>query len=148
MSGHGPAAGPDAADLRQAGYPPVAKLAIGTLALLVCGGVYLAAELNHSTALAVPGTLVGLAVLALFVNLLLLSRIKNFSWSTFWLVARWAVLAYIVIAGLLEFVFIYDHTPARELTLFTVMLAAFAIDIPLLLSFSVARWADLPGDPH
>ena len=37
----------------------------------------------------------------------------------FFRVLGWALLAYAVIAGILEFVFVYDHTPARLLALFT-----------------------------
>ena len=55
----------------------------------------------------------------------------------------WALLAYAVIAGILEYVFVYDHTPARLLILFTAMLVLFAIDVPLMLAYSVARWQPL-----
>jgi hypothetical protein len=55
------------------------------------------------------------------------------------------LLAYFVIAGILEFVFIYDHTPAHDLALFSVLLFLFATDVPLILAFSVARW-QLPPD--
>jgi len=43
-------------------------------------------------------------------------------------------------AGILEFVFVYDHTPTRLLVLFTAMLTLFAVDVPLMLGYSVARW--------
>jgi hypothetical protein len=46
----------------------------------------------------------------------------------------------VVIAGILEYVFLYDHTPGRELALFSAMLLLFALDVPLMLSYSVARW--------
>ena len=45
-----------------------------------------------------------------------------------------------MIAGILEYVFVYDHTPARVLALFIAMLVLFALDVPLMLSYSVARW--------
>jgi len=138
MSGH--EVGPDEIDLRQAELPPVTNLAIVTLALLVSGGVYLAAQLNRSTSLVVPGILVGAAVLCLLANVVMLTRLKEFAWGSFFLVGKWALLGYVVIAGVLEFVFVYDHTPARELSLFTVMLVVFAVNVPLLLAYSVARY--------
>lgn len=57
------------------------------------------------------------------------------------MVAGRALAAYLVIAGMLEFVFVLDHTPGRLLVLLTLMLLVFAIDVPLLLGFSVARYA-------
>ena len=48
-------------------------------------------------------------------------------------VLGWALLAYGVIAGILEYVFVYDHTPGRELALFSAMLVLFALDVPLML---------------
>jgi hypothetical protein len=50
------------------------------------------------------------------------------------------LLAYLTIAGILEFVFVFDHTPAHQLALFSVLLFLFATDVPLILAFSVARW--------
>ncbi len=84
------------------------------------------------------------AGVVLVVNLVLLSRIASFAWEVFFRVVGWALLAYLVFAGILEFVFIYDHTPGRQLVLFSAMLALFAVDVPLLLAFSVARYQPVP----
>ena len=62
----------------------------------------------------------------------------------FFRVLGWALLAYLVIAGILEFVFVYDRTPGRQLALFTVLLSLFATDVPVLLAFSVARYQPVP----
>ena len=134
---------PDAEDLRQAELPPVMPIAIVTLALIVSGGVVVAAQYGRPAHLTVPTVLLSLAGLLLVVNAVLIARIKAFAWPVFFRVLGWALLAYAVIAGILEYVFIYDHTPARLLTLFTVMLVMFAIDVPLMLSYSVARWQPL-----
>lgn len=148
MSGHAPTGAPDAVDLRQAEYPPIAKVAIATLIALVSGGVVLAAQINHAKELVVPSLLLAVAAVLLVVNVALLARIKNFAWGTFTLVGKWALLAYMIIAGILEFVFIFDHTPGAQLGLFTGMLLVFALNVPLLLGYSVARYASLPGDPE
>lgn len=55
------------------------------------------------------------------------------------------LLAYGVIAGMLEYVFIDDGTGGAMLALLTVSLVLFAVDIPVLLAFSVARFQ--PGRP-
>ncbi len=134
----------DEIDKRQADLPPIHQLATLTLALVVVGGIYMAAHIDHSGTL-VPATVLAVAAaLVLVVNAVLLARIREFAWAKFFQVFGWALLAYLVIAGILEFVFVYDHTPRRELVLFSVMLAMFAVDVPLLLGFSVARYQPVP----
>jgi hypothetical protein len=135
---------PDEIDLRQAGLPPVARLATLTLALVIAGGILMAAQIGRSHSLVAPTILTAAAGLVLVVNLFLLSRITAFAWPTFFRVFGWALLAYAVFAGILEFVFVYDHTPGGQLVLFSIMLAMFAVDVPLLRAFSVARYQPVP----
>lgn len=131
---------PDAEDLRQSELPPVMPIAIATLVLVVAGGIVVAAQYGGPPKLTVPVILLGLAAVLLVVNAVLVFRIKEFARPVFHRVLGWALLAYVVIAGILEYVFIYDHTPGRELALFSGMLVLFALDVPLMLSYSVARW--------
>jgi hypothetical protein len=122
--------------------PPIQQIAIAVLALIVVGGIYTAAHLPRH----VPqGPTIGLLVAAtvlLGVNAALLARIEGFAWRTFRLVAGWVLLAYVVIAGMLEYVFVYDHTSGTQLVILTLMLLVFAVNIPMLLGFSVARFQD------
>ena len=134
---------PDAEDLRQTDLPPVMPIAILTLALTVSGGILVAAQYGRPAHLTIPTILLAAAALLLLVNAVLIARIKEFAWPVFFRVLGWALLAYAVIAGILEYVFIYDHTPARLLALFTALLVLFALDVPLMLSYSVARWQPL-----
>jgi len=136
--------GPDEADLRQADLPPAAVLGTLTLALTLAGGIIMAAQYGRHTSLIAPTVLAGAAGLVLVVNVILLARVREFAWPVFFRVYGWTLLAYLVIAGILEFVFIYDHTPAHQMALFSAMLALFAVDVPLILSFSVARWQPVP----
>jgi hypothetical protein len=131
---------PDAEDLRQADFPPVMPIAISTLVLIVAGGIVVAAQYGRPPKLTVPVILLGVAAVLLLVNAVLVLRIKEFARPVFHRVLGWALLAYVVIAGILEYVFLYDHTPGRELALFSAMLVLFALDVPLMLSYSVARW--------
>jgi hypothetical protein len=134
---------PDAEGLRQADLPPVMPVAILTLALIVSGGIVVAAQYGRPAHLTIPTVLLGLAAILLLVNAVLVARIKSFAWPVFFRVLGWALLAYAVIAGILEYVFVYDHTPARLLALFSALLVLFALDVPLMLSYSVARWQPL-----
>jgi hypothetical protein len=131
---------PDEVDLRQADLPPVARLATLTLALVVAGGIYMAAHYDHRVTLVPAVVLAAAGGVVLLANVFLLSRISPFAWDVFFRVFGWALIAYLVIAGILEFVFVFDHTPSRQLALFSVMLALFAVNVPLLLAFSVARY--------
>ncbi len=122
--------------------PPVAELTVASVALMVSGGVYLAA---HLPTLPPLGPAVGLlasgGVLTL-VALGLLARIRPFAWRTFFLVVRWALLAYTVIAGLLALVFIYDHTRGATLAVLLLTLVVFAVDVPMVVAFTVARYTE------
>jgi hypothetical protein len=127
--------------------PPVAELAVGSLALMLAGGVYLAAHLPRNPPLGpVVGLLVAGAVLT-SVALVLLSRLRPFAWRTFFLVARWALAAYAVITGVGVFIFVYDHTGGSTLVVLVLSLVVFAIDVPTVIAFTVARYERAEGPP-
>ena len=58
----------------------------------------------------------------------------------FFQVGRWALLAYAVIAGVIEFAFVYDHTRGAPLVVMTLMLVLFMLNVPVLIAFTVARY--------
>jgi len=122
--------------------PPIAELAVASVALMLSGGVYLAAHLPRQPPLApAVGLLAGGGALTI-AAVVLLSRVRPFAWATFFLVARWALLAYVVIAGLLGFVFIYDHTRGSTLAVLLLTLVVFALDVPMVIAFTVARYQE------
>ena len=122
--------------------PPVQEIGGATLVLIVAGGIYTAAHLPRHVPEGPTIALLAAACVLLAVNITLLARIENFAWRSFRLVAGWVLAAYIVIAGMLEFVFVYDGTSGSQLVILTAMLVVFAVNIPLLLGFSVARFQD------
>jgi len=85
---------------------------------------------------------VSAAALALGGILLALWRVAGFPWGRFFEVARWALLAYAAVAGMIEYVFLRNSTSGGPLVLLTLSLAIFALDVTLLISFTVARYAD------
>ena len=133
----------DASDERT--LPPIQPIAIAIFALVVTGGVYTAAHLPRHVPQGPTITLLSAAVLLLVLNAVLLSRIDGFAWGRFRQVAGWVLAAYVVIGGMLEYVFVYDHTRGTQLLILTLMLAVFAVNVPMLLGFSVARF-DEPGE--
>jgi len=120
--------------------PPVDHVALASIALVVVGGIYFAAHLPARPSVAPSAGLLAGAVALLLANLVMLSRIRPFAWRLFRRVAGWALLAYALIAGMLELVFILDQTRGFALLLLTLMLVVFAVDIPVLFAFSVARY--------
>jgi len=132
------------ADAPDRPFPPVAQLAVGSMALVIVAGIYIASHLPTRPPL---GPAVGLLIAAgvlLVADAVIVSRLQDFAWKVFFRVARWTLLSYGVISGLLEYVFVYDHTRGTSLVVLTLSLVVFALDIPLLLAFSVARFQD-PG---
>jgi hypothetical protein len=119
--------------------PPVTPLAVGTLVLSVISAILIAANVPHHPPLALAGVLLGVATVCLLSAIALLARAPSFAWDTFFLVAGWSLVGYVVIAGMIEYAFIIDHTPSRTLTAMSIMLGLFTIDVPLLLGFSVAQ---------
>jgi hypothetical protein len=119
--------------------PPVTPLAVGTLVLSVISAILIAGNVPNDPPFAVATVLRAAAALLLLAAVVLLARVSEFAWSSFFLVAGWSLVGYLVIAGMIEFAFIYDHTPGPQLAAMSVMLGLFAIDVPLLLGFSVAR---------
>jgi peptidoglycan/LPS O-acetylase OafA/YrhL len=124
----------------QRGLPPVSEVAVAVIAVVVCGGIYLAAYLPRRAPLGPAFAMLGVAAALLAWNVVSLARLRRFAWRPFFLVGRWALAAYLVIAGMLEYVFVFDHTSGSILVVLTLMLAIFAVNIPLLLAFSVARY--------
>ena len=114
--------------------PPVTQIAVATMALIVVGGITMASRLPSPPLPLLIGLLAAAAVL-LGINLVLLSRLRDFAWRQFFTVAEWTALAYLVMYGMLEFTFIYDKVPGPTLTVLTLMLLVIAIDVPMLFGF-------------
>lgn len=122
--------------------PPITALSMAVLALVMSGGIYLAAFLPRRPSLTPAIALLVAAAALLLVNVGLVARLQEFAWGRFWQVAGWAMLAYVVIAGMIEYAFVYDGTSGSTLAVMTGMIVVFAVNIPLLLGFSVARYEE------
>jgi hypothetical protein len=126
--------------------PPIGEVAMATIAVVVSGGVYLASYLPRRAPLGPAFAIMGVGAALLLWNIFTLSRLQDFAWDKFFLVAKWGLVAYLIVAGMLEYVFVLDHTRGGVLLVLTLMLAIFAVNIPLLLAFSVARYQPV-ADP-
>jgi hypothetical protein len=122
--------------------PPVTQLGMVSLALIVAAGIYLSAHLPEHVSLAPAIALLGASALLLAANLLALARVDGFAWTRFFEVARWALLAYAIIAGMIEYVFLRNHTSGGPLVVLTLALVVFAVHVPVLIGFTVARYQE------
>jgi len=129
--------------------PPITVMCISALLLVVIGGIYLASHLPEHVPLVIPFVLLAAAGVLVVACAVALSRVPEFAWHTFLVVFGWALLAYIVIAGMLEYVFLYDGTSGGALVVLSLSLLVYGIVVPMLLAFSVARYQppDRPAAP-
>jgi hypothetical protein len=120
--------------------PPVAEMALASMVLVIIGTIYLAASIGSDPTLAIPLALQAVATVLLLAAAGVTSRIDDFAWRVFWVVARWSLLGYAVIAGMIEFVFIKNDTPGGQLATLTFGLVLFVLAVVVILAFSVARY--------
>jgi drug/metabolite transporter (DMT)-like permease len=124
--------------------PPVAELTTVSLALVVVGGIVMASYAPRRPPLGGPAVLAVAGAALLLAAVFLLSRLRDFNRARFGLVFRWALLAYVISAGVIGFAFVRDHTRGAPLALVTVMLLIYAVDVPVIIAFTVARYSSPP----
>jgi hypothetical protein len=123
-------------------YPPVTALCMASLTLIVIGGIYLSAHLPQHVPLGPAiGLLIASAVL-FGVNVFLLTRVRDFAWDRFFEVGKWSLLAYAIIGAMIEYAFVRNHVGGGALVVLTLSLAVFAVHVPTLVGFTVARYYD------
>jgi hypothetical protein len=123
--------------------PPVTEVGMLSLALIIAGGIYLSAHIPNHVALAPAVVLLCASVALLAGNLASLARVQGFAWGRFFEIARWALLAYVLIAGMIEYAFLRDSLSGGPLVVLTLSLVVFAVHVPVLIGFTVARYAEV-----
>lgn len=121
-------------------YPPFTQVGMASLALIVAGGIYLSSHLPEHVPLAPAIVLLVLSAGLLAANLASLRRVTDFAWVRFFQVARWALLAYLFTAAMIEYAFLRDHIGGGPLVILTLSLAVYAAQVPTLIAFTVARY--------
>jgi len=120
--------------------PPSTQLGAASMAFIAIGVIYLAAYLPKRAPLWLAAVCLTVAAALVALNLLLIWRTRDFARWRFLQVMRWGLLGYLVVAGMLEYTFLYDHTRGAVLAIMTGMLLLFMINVPLLMAFTVARF--------
>jgi hypothetical protein len=120
--------------------PPVTEVGAASMIAIVVGVIFSASYLPKHAPTAVAVVILAVAAALMLANAFLLSRIDDFAWWRFRQVGAWALLAYVVIGGMIEYAFVYDHTRGTQLAILTAMLALFMLNVPVLIAFTVARY--------
>jgi hypothetical protein len=122
--------------------PPVTQVGMLSLALILAGGIYLSSHIPDHVALGPAVILLCASALLLVGNLASLARVKGFAWQRFFEIARWALLAYVIVSGMIEYAFLRDSLSGGPLVVLTLSLVVFAVHVPVLIAFTVARYAE------
>ena len=120
--------------------PPIDYVGVASMILTIVSTIWLASFVPKRPPLVPSVVLMAASGGLLLLNLVLLARLRDFAWTTFRRVAFWSLVAYVVIAGMIEFAFVHDGTRGAVLLLLTLSLASFAVNVPVLLGFGVARY--------
>lgn len=120
--------------------PPVVGMAMAALTLAITGGVLVVPQIGEEQALVLPSVLMGGALVLETAAIVMLVTIHAFAWARFAQVFRWALLAYIIQSGIIEWSFIKNDVPGRPLAVLTVGLVVFTTAVPLMIAFTVARY--------
>ena len=121
-------------------YPPFTQIGMASLGLIVAGGIYLSSHLPEHVPLGPAIALLLASVLLLSANLASLRRVEDFAWPRFFQVAKWALLAYAFTAGMIEYAFLRDKLSGGPLVILTLSLVVYALQVPTLIAFTVARY--------
>ncbi|MCO5315097.1 MAG: hypothetical protein M9938_02880 [Solirubrobacterales bacterium] len=139
--GDGPVPADGPPSLPEDNLPPVTAIGMTSLALIVIGGIYLASHLPNEVPLTPAIVLLVLSAGLLAGNMFALSRVKEFNWTRFFQVGRWALLAYAITAGLIEYAFLRNGLSGGPLVVLTLSIVIYAVHVPVLIAFTTARYA-------
>jgi hypothetical protein len=120
--------------------PPVTQLGMLSLSLIVAAVIYMSAHLPEHVPLGPAVALLAVSALLLAGNVIALAKTDGFAWGRFIEVGRWALLAYAFIAAMIEYVFLRNNTSGATLVVLTLSLVVFALTVPVLIAFTVARY--------
>ena len=117
---------------------PIVALHIGAIVCAYLGIGIMGAYLPREVPLAWPiGFLIASAAFTI-AALAFLSQ-RRLAWKLFFTVVRWVSLVNVVYTGMAVFIFVWNDTPGRTVLVMAGVLLLSAINLPVLVAYSVAR---------
>ena len=120
--------------------PRVTELLTGSLALVVVGGIIMASHAPRPAPLVLPVILLILSAALLAISVAMIVSVGAHRWPLFLRVQSRAQMAFLVSGGLIEFAFARNHTRGATLVVITLMLVIYAVVVPMIIAFTVARY--------
>jgi hypothetical protein len=126
-------------------FPPFTEIGMFSLSLIVIGGIYLSAHIPQHVPLGLPIALLIASATLVVINVAMLTRVPDFNWPRFFQVGKWALAAYLFTAALIEYAFLRNHLKGGPLVILTLSLLVYAVQVPAMIAFTVARYDTPPG---
>ena len=127
---------------------PIVAASIAAIAFAFLAIGVIAAYLPKSVPLAWPETFLVISAILTVVAVVLLSRRQSFAWPLFFEVVRWVCILPLIFAATAIFIFLADGTSGVTLGIMIAVLLLAAINIPLVIGFSVARHERVQDSPN
>ena len=105
----------------------------------------MASKFPRHPPLGLPIALLAVSVALLVIAMVMTARLPDFAWARFRLVFGWALLAYVVQAGMIGYAFVHNHVSGSPLVVIMLLLVMFALDVPIVIAFTAARYASAPS---
>ena len=80
-------------------FPPVVPVVMASLICVVTAGILLASYVPRKPPLTIPIILLVVSAILLLAAVGIMIQIPRFAWAKFFLVAKWALLAYVITSG-------------------------------------------------
>ncbi|MEZ5310158.1 MAG: hypothetical protein R2735_06135 [Microthrixaceae bacterium] len=135
-------AAPDVVRPFERPMPPIVAIGMSALSLAVISGVLVAGQIGGQPSLTLPAVLVVIGLLLEIVSVAFLVRIRPFAWWRFRTVFGWTLLAYVLQSSVIEWSFVKNDVPGRPMAILSAGLVVFATVVPLMISFTTARYQD------
>ncbi|MCL4508628.1 MAG: hypothetical protein M1296_03770 [Chloroflexi bacterium] len=118
---------------------PIVACTIGSIVCSFLAIGIIAAYLPQAVPLVWPLAFLAASGVLLATAIVCLLRLRQFAWPLFFAVARWILVLTAVFVVLSVYVFTVDGTNGVTLTVLAIVLVLTALNVPILVGFSVAR---------
>lgn len=118
---------------------PIVTASISSIIFAFLAAGVIASYLPQSAPLHWPVAFLIVSAVLWLAAVMLLFRLRRFAWQLFFSVLRWVSILPLTFAATAIFVFVTDGTSGITLAIMVAVLLLAALNIPIVIAFSVAR---------